>query len=121
MDLKKPRGRPAMDCNKINEKTFGRKKDESQKRAQLAKCATRNDHPVKPCVVNNNKCVSKTMKPTCANLSFDTKKKFNTVKERKTAFSIACKQRGEELNKKCVPKKSSKLICHDATKVAKKV
>jgi hypothetical protein len=52
------RGRPPMDCSKLDSK-ITEKKTEKGKKTMLKKCADRASHPKKPCVVKNNKCVSK--------------------------------------------------------------
>ena len=52
------RGRPPMDCSKLDSK-ITEKKTEKGKKTMLKKCADRTSHPKKPCVVKNNKCVSK--------------------------------------------------------------
>jgi hypothetical protein len=52
------RGRPPMDCSKLDNK-ISQRKTEKGKKTMLNKCADRASHPKKPCVVKNNKCVSK--------------------------------------------------------------
>lgn len=52
------RGRPPMDCSKLDSK-ISEKKTEKGKKTMLKKCSDRSSHPKKPCVVKNNKCVSK--------------------------------------------------------------
>ena len=58
-----PRGRPPMDCQSIDEKTFGRKRSIYIEKARKKKCDSRIDHPNKPCKRIDNKCVSATTKP----------------------------------------------------------
>ena len=61
VEQKRPRGRPAMDCVAVNEKTFQRKKPATIKKAQVKKCESRATHPHKPCKLDAaNKCVSAT-------------------------------------------------------------
>lgn len=52
------KGRPPMDCSKLNQKVV-EKKTEKGKQTVLKKCSDRGNHPTKPCVVKNKKCVSK--------------------------------------------------------------
>ena len=52
------RGRPPMDCSKLDKKVSERK-TEKGKKTVLKKCSDRASHPTKPCVVKNNKCVTK--------------------------------------------------------------
>lgn len=52
------RGRPPMDCSKLDKKVSERK-TEKGKKTVLKKCSDRASHPIKPCVVKNNKCVTK--------------------------------------------------------------
>ena len=52
------RGRPPMDCSKLDQKVSERK-TEKGKKTVLKKCRDRASHPTKPCVVKNNKCVTK--------------------------------------------------------------
>ena len=52
------RGRPPMDCSKLDQKVSERK-TEKGKKTVLKKCSDRASHPTKPCVVKNNKCVTK--------------------------------------------------------------
>lgn len=52
------RGRPPMDCSKLDNK-ISERKTEKGKNTMLRKCSDRSSHPKKPCVVKNNKCVSK--------------------------------------------------------------
>ena len=52
------RGRPPMDCSKLDNK-ISERKTEKGKKTMLKKCSDRSSHPKKPCVVKNNKCVSK--------------------------------------------------------------
>lgn len=52
------RGRPPMDCSKLDQKVSERK-TEKGKKTVLKKCSVRASHPTKPCVVKNNKCVTK--------------------------------------------------------------
>lgn len=54
------RGRPPMDCEEINNKTFQRKKEDTIKKQQHKKCASRESHSSKPCKIMNDKCVTKT-------------------------------------------------------------
>jgi hypothetical protein len=55
---KSTRGRPPMECSKLDSKIRERK-TEKGKKTMLKKCSNRSSHPKKPCVVKNNKCVSK--------------------------------------------------------------
>jgi hypothetical protein len=52
------RGRPPMDCSKLDKKVSERK-TEKGKKTVLKKCSDRASHPTKPCAVKNNKCVTK--------------------------------------------------------------
>lgn len=52
------RGRPPMDCSKLDQKVSERK-TEKGKKTVLKKCSDRASHPTKPCVVKNNKCITK--------------------------------------------------------------
>lgn len=52
------RGRPPMECSKLDQKVSERK-TEKGKKTVLKKCRDRASHPTKPCVVKNNKCVTK--------------------------------------------------------------
>ena len=52
------RGRPPMDCSKLDKKVSERK-TEKGKKTVLKKCSDRVSHPTKPCAVKNNKCVTK--------------------------------------------------------------
>jgi len=52
------RGRPPMDCSKLDKKVSERK-TEKGKKTVLKKCSDRGTHPTKPCVVKNNKCETK--------------------------------------------------------------
>ena len=52
------RGRPPIDCSKLDKKVNERK-TEKGKKTVLKKCSDRASHPTKPCVVKNNKCVTK--------------------------------------------------------------
>lgn len=52
------RGRPPMDCSKLDNK-ISERKTEKGKKTMLKKCSERTSHPKKPCVVKNKKCVSK--------------------------------------------------------------
>ena len=52
------RGRPPMDCSKLDKKVSERK-TEKGKKTVLKKCSDRASHPTKPCVVKNNKCITK--------------------------------------------------------------
>ena len=52
------RGRPPMDCSKLDKKVSERK-TEKGKKTVLKKCSDRASHHIKPCVVKNNKCVTK--------------------------------------------------------------
>ena len=58
---KKPRGRPPMSCSDINTKTFGRKKEDTIKRARDKKCDSRTQHLHRPCELSliTNRCVAK--------------------------------------------------------------
>lgn len=121
MDLKKSRGRPPMDCTKINESTFGRKTVKAQKKAQLDKCASRSNHATKPCMVKDNKCVAKVnteaKSKSCKDVSFDKTQKYTNLGEKKIAFASACKKHGEDINKNCLSAKTkgSRLICRDSS------
>lgn len=118
-----PRGRPPMDCNAINEKKFNRKKPETIKKAQVKKCESRVDHPVKPCKVSpvTHKCVSPktTAKRTCNDVKPKPMKEFKGKMEQKKDLVKRCKAQGEAINKKCTVPNKKKLVCHESK--AKKV
>ena len=132
-----PRGRPAMDCDVISTKPFQRKTEKYIKKAQDKKCASRSEHPVKPCKKDeNDRCVSKmkvstslvVYKPTKPLLLAKPKKcvdvkpmKTGTKTEKRKDLTVRCTAMGKEISKKCkVPVKGT-LRCRDSSVASKKV
>jgi hypothetical protein len=138
-----PRGRPAMDCDVISTKPFQRKTEKYIKKAQDKKCASRSEHPVKPCKKDeNDKCVSKMKASTTSSraivmvkpqtlvvLAPSKPKKCVDVKPMKTGtktekrkdLTVRCTAMGKEISKKCkVPVKGT-LRCRDSSVASKKV
>jgi hypothetical protein len=115
--IKGRRGRPAMDCKIVNEKTFQRKKEETIKKAQLKKCASRTMHPVKPCAIKDNKCVSSSSavkKMSCGSVKPKPIGTFKNKSSQKEELFSRCTKMGLELNKKCTVPNTKKLVCHDS-------
>lgn len=118
---KKPRGRPAIDCVAINDKTFQRKKPETIKKAQMKKCDTRQSHAVKPCMINKeNKCVPKVGTANCNDARPKPLSMFKGKKEQKLDLVKRCTALGTQIGKKCTVPNKKKLVCHDADMSKKK-
>lgn len=123
----KPRGRPPMDCDVINDKTFQRKKEATIKKAQAKKCASRVAHPVKPCAMKNGKCASSASaemkKKSCADVKSKPLSAFGNKTEQMTEMKSRCSAMSKELkNVTCtVPRrKNGRLTCHNPAAKAKK-
>ncbi|QOI90162.1 hypothetical protein QKU58_gp024 [Pyramimonas orientalis virus] len=118
----KPRGRPAMDCKVINDKTFQRKKLESIKKVQEKKCASRSDHPSKPCVMKDGRCAPKTTASkalTCNIVKPKAKTEFKNKGEQRKEFATRCTAMGKQLKKECKVPNKPKLVCRDSKAVKK--
>jgi hypothetical protein len=118
-DVKKPRGRPAMSCDAINEKSFQRKKEATIKQAQLKKCAARADHPHKACKIENNKCVvataTKVKKQSCGEVRPKPISEFgNNKKDQRNELVKRCTEMGSKIHKTCKVPNIKKLVCHDS-------
>lgn len=115
---KKPRGRPATECDKItNMKKVQRKSPEKKVKATLKVCDERKTHKVKPCAIVNKKCVAKTeTKPgSCGDVRPKPKTMFKGKKEQKADLVKRCAAKAVETGKKCTVPNKKKLVCHDAT------
>ena len=114
---KKPRGRPATDCDKItNMKKVQRKNTEKKVKATLKVCDERKTHTVKPCDIVNNKCVAKTEKKgSCGDVRPKPKTMFKGKKEQKAELVKRCVAKGKEIGKKCTVPNKKRLVCHDSS------
>ena len=112
------RGRPPMDCDVINTKAFQRKKEKSIKKAQEKKCASRANHPKKPCVIDpKNGCVSASKPKEAKCHDVKPLKDSNMSKaEKRSEFTKRCKSTGPS----CVVSKTKKLTCKDKDKARAK-
>ena len=54
-------GRKPLECEEINNKTFGRKTEKYIEKERFKACNNRKTHPTKPCDIVNGKCVSKSI------------------------------------------------------------
>jgi hypothetical protein len=117
-DVKKTRGRPPMKCDVINEKAFQRKKEATIKKAQMKKCTSREEHPYKPCKIENNKCVVETYiikkKESCGEVRPKPISEFKNKKEQKKEIVQRCTEMGSRINKTCKVPNTKKLVCHDS-------
>lgn len=113
-EQKRPRGRPAMDCVTVNEKTFQRKKPATIKKAQVKKCESRATHPHKPCKLDAaNKCVSATKCALACN-SIRVNKAIKGKAEQKKDLRVRCGAMAKATGKKCTVPNTKRLVCHDA-------
>ena len=115
VEQKRPRGRPAMDCVVVNEKTFQRKKPVTIKKAQVKKCESRETHPHKPCKLVGavKKCVSSTKgAPVCNNIRVN--KAIKGKAEQKKDLRVRCGAMAKATGKKCTVPNTKRLVCHDA-------
>ena len=113
VEQKRPRGRPAMDCATVNEKTFQRKKPTTIKKAQMKKCESRATHPHKPCKLNAaGKCVSATKSAASCN-SVRVNKAIQGKGEQKKDLRVRCGARAKATGKKCTVPNTKRLVCRD--------
>ena len=111
---KRPRGRPAMECATINEKTFQRKKPATIKKEQVKKCESRVAHPHKPCKLDAKKmCAPASMcAPACNSVRVN--KSIKGKAEQKKDLRVRCAAMGKATGKKCTVPNTKRLVCHNA-------
>ena len=100
---KKPRGRPATDCDKITNMKKYKEKIQKKKVKTLKVCDERKDHKVKPCAIVNKKCVAKTEKKgSCGDVRPKPKTMFKGKKEQKADLVKRCALKAKNLERNVV-------------------